>query len=64
MDEQAAADVIAGLTGSDFDKSMPSELDHSQDVYKPIVGGRSRYVKFTVDTRSDLLLISFKDNEP
>ena len=45
---------------------MTSELDPSvwQDVYKPIVAGRELYVKFTVDTRSELLPISFKDNEP
>jgi motility quorum-sensing regulator / GCU-specific mRNA interferase toxin len=66
MDEQGVVDVIAGLSGSDFDKSMTSELDPSvwQDVYKPILARRELYVKFTVDTRSELLPISFKDNEP
>jgi hypothetical protein len=66
MDEQAVVDVVAGLTGRDFDKSMPSELDTAiwQDVYKPIVDGRELYVKFALDARGELLLISFKENEP
>jgi motility quorum-sensing regulator/GCU-specific mRNA interferase toxin len=66
MDEQAVVDVIAGLTRRDFDKSMPSDIDPAiwQDVYKPIVEGRELYVKFTLDTRGELLLISFKENEP
>jgi hypothetical protein len=66
MDEQAVVDVIAGLTGRDFDKSMPSHADPGiwQDVYKLIVQGREVYVKFTMDTRGALLLISFKGNEP
>jgi len=66
MDEHAVVDVIAGLTARDFDKSMPSEVNPAiwQDVYKPIIGGRELYVKFTLDTRGELLLISFKENEP
>jgi hypothetical protein len=66
MDEQAVVDVIADLTGHDFDKTMPSEIDPAiwQDVYKPIVEGRELYVKFTLDTQEELLLISFKENEP
>ena len=66
MDEQAVIDVIAGLTGRDFDKSMPSDINPAiwQDVYKPIIEGREMYVKFTLDTRGELLLISFKENEP
>lgn len=66
MEKQAVADVIASLTARDFDKSMPSEVNPSiwQDVYKPIVAGHELYVKVTVDARSELLLISFKDNEP
>jgi len=45
---------------------MPSALNPAvrQDVYKPVVEGRELYVKFTVDTRGELLLISFKENEP
>jgi hypothetical protein len=66
MDEQAVVDVVAGLTGRDFDKSMPSDISPAiwQDVYKPIIDGRELYVKFTLDTRGELLLISFKENEP
>jgi motility quorum-sensing regulator / GCU-specific mRNA interferase toxin len=59
-------DVVTGLTGRDFDKSMPSDVNPAiwQDVYKPIVDGRELYVKFTLDMRGELLLISFKANEP
>ena len=66
MDEQAIVDVVAGLTGHDFDKSMPSDINPAiwQDVYKPVIDGRELYVKFTRDTRGELLLISFKENEP
>jgi motility quorum-sensing regulator/GCU-specific mRNA interferase toxin len=66
MDEQAVVDVIAHLSGRDFEKSMRSEVDPViwQDVYKPVVGGRELYVKFTLDGRGDLLLISFKENRP
>lgn len=66
LDEQEVVDIIAGLTPRDFDKSMPSEINPAvgQDVYKPIIGGRELYVKFTTDTRGELLLISFEENEP
>jgi len=66
MDEQEVVDVIAGLTGRDFDKSMPSDINPAiwQDVYKPIIEGRELYVKFTLDAQGELLLISFKENEP
>jgi motility quorum-sensing regulator / GCU-specific mRNA interferase toxin len=66
LDEQLVVDVIAGLTPQDFDKSMPSDADPAtrQDVYKPVVRGRELYVKFTRDGQGDLLLISFKENEP
>ncbi len=65
MDEQAIVEVIARLTARDFDKSMPSDLDPAvrQDVYKPVVGGRELYVKFTRDRQGGLLLISFKEND-
>ena len=45
---------------------MPSEVHPAirQDVYKPVVGGRELYVKFTLDARGGLLLISFKVNRP
>ena len=64
MDVLAVIDVIARLTTGDFDKSMSSEIDPtvSQDVYKPMVNGRELYVKFTLDARGELLLISFKGN--
>ena len=66
LDEQAVVDVIAGLKGRDFDKSMPSDINPAiwQDVYKPIIDRRELYVKFTLDARGELLLISFKENEP
>jgi motility quorum-sensing regulator / GCU-specific mRNA interferase toxin len=66
MDEQAVVDVIASLTRRDFDKAMPSDISPAiwQDVYKPIVEGRALQVKFTLDTQGELLLISFKENEP
>ena len=65
MDEQAVVDVVGDLTLNDFDKSMRSDVDPAmwQDVYKPIVEGRELYVKFTLDSRGELLLISFKENE-
>jgi motility quorum-sensing regulator/GCU-specific mRNA interferase toxin len=65
MDEPAVVDVIAKLTSRDFDKSMPSDIDPAvwQDVYKPTVKGRELYVKFTLDARRELLLISFKGND-
>jgi motility quorum-sensing regulator/GCU-specific mRNA interferase toxin len=66
MDDQAVVDVIAGLTASDFDKSMPSDRDPAiwQDVYKPVVAGCELYVKFTMDSQGQVLLISFKENQP
>jgi motility quorum-sensing regulator/GCU-specific mRNA interferase toxin len=65
MDEPAVVDVIVSLTSRDFDKSMPSDIDPAvwQDVYKPTVKGRELYVKFTLDARGELLLISFKGND-
>lgn len=65
MDEQVVVDVIGGLTARDFDKSMPSEVNSAiwQDAYKPVVEGRELYMKFTLDSQGQLLLISFKDNE-
>src|SRR5882757_1083759 len=62
IDEQVVVQVIAGLTGQDFDKSMCSNIDPAiwQDVYKPVIDGREMYVKFTLDAQGELLLISFK----
>ncbi len=64
MDEQAVVDAIAGLVADDFEKSMRSDREHTiwQDVYKPVIAGRELYVKFTLDTEGELLLISFKEN--
>ena len=64
LDELAVVDSIACLTASDFDKSMRSDRDPAvwQDVYKPLVAARELYVKFTLDTQGELLLISFKEN--
>jgi motility quorum-sensing regulator/GCU-specific mRNA interferase toxin len=63
MDDDAVVAVIQGLSLSDFDKSMTSIADHRvwQDVYKPSVGGRTIYVKFTVDAQNAPFLISFKE---
>ena len=65
MDKQAVVDVVAGPEGRDFDKSMPSNADPAiwQDVYKPAADGRELYVKFTLDARGELLLISFKESD-
>lgn len=63
MDDSAVVAVIQALKSSDFDKSMTSFADHKiwQDVYKPNVGDRTIYVKFTLDAQQSLLLISFKE---
>jgi motility quorum-sensing regulator/GCU-specific mRNA interferase toxin len=62
MDDDAVAAVIHALRNSDFEKSMTSSIDHRvwQDVYKPTVGKRALYVKFTLDAQQELFLISFK----
>ena len=63
MDDSEVVAVIQALSLSDFDKSMTSLADHKiwQDVYKPARDGRTLYVKFTVDARQALFLISFKE---
>jgi motility quorum-sensing regulator / GCU-specific mRNA interferase toxin len=63
MDDADVVAVIQRLRSADFDKSMTSIADHRiwQDVYKPTVGGKSLYVKFTVDARQSPYLISFKE---
>ena len=63
MDDAAVVAVIQGLSNADFEKSMTSLADHRvwQDVYKPSVRGRTLYVKFTLDARGALFLISFKE---
>ena len=54
--------VIQDLNSSDFDKSMTSIADHRiwQDVYKPRVGDRTLYVKFTLDARQAWLFDQFQ----
>lgn len=63
MDDSAVVAIIQDLESSDFDKSMTSIANHTvwQDVYKPVAGGRTIYVKFTLDTQESLFLISFKE---
>jgi motility quorum-sensing regulator/GCU-specific mRNA interferase toxin len=63
MDDDEVVAVIQALTPADFEKSMTSTSNHKvwQDVYKPSVGGRKLYVKFTLDGCGELLLISFKE---
>jgi motility quorum-sensing regulator / GCU-specific mRNA interferase toxin len=63
MDDAAVVAVIQGLSNSDFEKSMTSLADHRvwQDVYKPSVRGRTLNVKFALDGRGALFLISFKE---
>jgi motility quorum-sensing regulator/GCU-specific mRNA interferase toxin len=63
MNDSHVVAIIQALTLADFEKSITSIADHKiwPDVYKPNVGGRTLYVKFTLDTRQALLLISFKE---
>jgi hypothetical protein len=41
-----------------------SRLNRTMTAVEPIVDDRELYVKFTLDARGQLLLISFKENEP
>jgi len=63
MDDNEVVAIIQALTLADFEKSMTSTADHRiwQDVYKPRAGGRTLYVKFTLDAQQALFLISFKE---
>jgi motility quorum-sensing regulator / GCU-specific mRNA interferase toxin len=63
MDDADVVAAIQALTPADFEKSMTSIVDHKvwQDVYKPKASGRVLYVKFTLDARGALFLISFKE---
>ena len=63
LDDAEVVTIIQALSIKDFDKSMTSDADHTvwQDVYRPKVGGRALYVKFTLDTQKALYLISFKE---
>ena len=63
MDDADVVAVIQAPVFGDFEKSMTSVVDHRiwQDVYRPRVGGRELYVKFTLDAQGVLFLISFKE---
>ncbi len=63
MDDAAVVVVIQALRMADFEKSMTSLANHRvwQDVYRPRVAGRELYVKFTLDARQALFLMSFKE---
>lgn len=63
MDDEAVVAVIQALTAADFEKSMTSHASSRiwQDVYRPTVGAKDLYVKFTLDAPGALLLVSFKE---
>ena len=63
LDDSDVVAIVQGLTRRDFEKSMTSMVDHKnwQDVYKPRIGSRTLYVKFTPDARHALFLISLKE---
>ena len=51
-----------GLSREDFYKSMTTYDDATiwQDVYRPTANGVSLYVKLTIYTAENLLVVSFK----
>ena len=63
MDDAAVVATILALGMADFEKSMTSHADPQvwQDVYRPAAAGTALYVKFTLDARRALFLISFKE---
>jgi len=64
MDSEAVIGVIQTLIyPRDFEKSATAHHDSRQwhDSYKPRVGVRTLYLKFTVDETGDFLLTSFKE---
>ena len=63
MDDDAVVATIQALDAADFEKSITSYADHRifQDVYRPRAAGIELYVKFTLDARKALFLISFKE---
>jgi motility quorum-sensing regulator / GCU-specific mRNA interferase toxin len=63
MDDTTVVGVIQALLATDFEKSMTSYANTRvwQDVYRPTVGGKELYVKFTLDASNNLFLISFKE---
>lgn len=60
FDMAGLAQVVAGLSGADFYKSMTAYADHTvwQDVYRPVTPYGGVYLKLTVT--EDLLIVSFK----
>jgi motility quorum-sensing regulator/GCU-specific mRNA interferase toxin len=63
LDDAAVVAAIQTLGPADFEKSMTSYADHRvwQDVYRPKAAGSELYLKFTLDARQALFLISFKE---
>ena len=62
LDLATMGSVIMNLNVSDFYKSMTTYADSKvwQDVYHPSFQGKNLYVKLTVVTDNDLLVVSFK----
>ena len=64
IDSEAVVAVIQALIyPRDFEKSATAHHNPRQwhDSYKPAVGGRTLYLKFTLDQTGDFLLTSFKE---
>ena len=64
MDAEAVVAVVQALIyPRDFEKSATAHHDSRQwhDSYKPQVGGRRLYLKFTLDETGEFLLTSFKE---
>lgn len=63
LDDAAVVAVVQALTSKDFDKSMTSHADKKiwQDVYRPSKNGMPIYVKFTLNSQQQFILISFKE---
>jgi motility quorum-sensing regulator/GCU-specific mRNA interferase toxin len=62
MSRKDMLSVNQTLTMSDFYKSMTTYNDHQiwQDVYRPVHCGIPLYVKLTLVTSENLLVVSFK----
>jgi motility quorum-sensing regulator/GCU-specific mRNA interferase toxin len=56
-----ALQVVRGLTGANFYKSMTTHADHRvwQDVYRAQRGGKRLYVKF--QQAGEYFIVSFKE---
>ena len=64
MDAAMVIEVIQALRyPTDFEKSATAHHDPRRwhDSYKPVVGGRTLYLKFTIDDEGKFLLTSFKE---